>query len=117
MIGAPKDEGEMEQMMKLALASEHVSAIRFPRANIPRAFCGQPKPSFEVGQGEVLAEGDGDELLVRRGRTLPYTSKTAKDSLSSSQRDGGGRSRRSLGAADRRPRDRLASTAASISLA
>ncbi|MBN1687923.1 MAG: 1-deoxy-D-xylulose-5-phosphate synthase [Candidatus Omnitrophica bacterium] len=65
VIGAPKDETEMNQMMKLAVHYPHIFAIRFPRANIPKIYDKLPKSTpFDIGQGEVLREGRDVSLLV-----------------------------------------------------
>ncbi len=66
VIAAPKDEYEMEQMLRLGFAYPHLFAIRFPRGNVSRVysdFCGPLQP-FKIGQGEVLREGSDATLLA-----------------------------------------------------
>jgi 1-deoxy-D-xylulose-5-phosphate synthase len=63
-LASPVDEYEMEKMMELGLSHPSVFAIRYPRANIPKVFDAFPKKSFEVGEGEVLFEGDDVTLLA-----------------------------------------------------
>ena len=64
VLASPVDEYEMEKMMELGLNHPSVFAIRYPRANIPKMFDAFPKKSFEVGEGEVLFEGDDVSLLA-----------------------------------------------------
>ncbi len=66
VIAAPKDEFEMDQMMKLALDYPHLFALRFPRGNVPKAYPDFTKASapFKIGQGEVLREGSDATLLA-----------------------------------------------------
>jgi len=63
-LASPVDEFEMEKMMELALNHSSVFAIRYPRANIPKMFDAFPKKSFEVGEGEVLFDGEDVTLLA-----------------------------------------------------
>ncbi len=64
VLASPVDEYEMEKMMELGLSHPSVFAIRYPRANIPKVFDAFPKKSFEVGEGEVLFDGDDVTLLA-----------------------------------------------------
>jgi 1-deoxy-D-xylulose-5-phosphate synthase len=64
VLASPVDEYEMEKMMELALNQSSVFAIRYPRANIPNLFDAFPKKGFEVGEGEVLFDGDDVTLFA-----------------------------------------------------
>ncbi len=64
VIGAPKDEFEIEKMLELGLNSSAVFAIRYPRANLPKIFDDFPKRSFGIGEGEILFEGDDVTFLA-----------------------------------------------------
>ena len=64
VLASPIDEYEMEKMMELALNHPSVFAIRYPRANISKMFDAFPKKSFEVGEGEVLFDGEDVTLLA-----------------------------------------------------
>lgn len=64
VLASPKDEFEMEKMLELGLESPSVFVIRYPRANISKLFDALPKRSFQVGEGEVLFEGDDVTLLA-----------------------------------------------------
>jgi len=64
VIAAPKDQFEMDHMMRLAVDYAHIFAMRYPRANIPKMYDEFPHDVFEIGQGEVLCEGDDGTLLA-----------------------------------------------------
>lgn len=64
VLASPVDEYEMEKMMELALSHPSVFAIRYPRANISKMFDAFSKKSFEVGEGEVLFDGEDVTLLA-----------------------------------------------------
>ncbi len=64
VIAAPKDEFEMEELLKLGLAYPHIFAIRYPRGNVPRVYEEFPKQPFNIGEGEVLREGGDASLLA-----------------------------------------------------
>lgn len=68
IIAAPKDENEMEQMLKLGLDYPNIFALRFPRGNVPKTYpdFSTPAAPFKIGQGEVLREG-GDAALLTLG--------------------------------------------------
>jgi 1-deoxy-D-xylulose-5-phosphate synthase len=64
VLASPIDEYEMEKMMELALNHASVFAIRYPRANIPKMFDAFPKKAFEVGEGELLFDGEDVTILA-----------------------------------------------------
>ena len=66
VIAAPKDEFEMEELLKLALRYPHIFAIRYPRGNVPRVYEEFPKQPFKIGEAEILREG-GDAALLAIG--------------------------------------------------
>ena len=61
VVMAPKDEGELRDMLYTALRTEGPSAIRYPRGRGAGANCEGFK-ALEIGRGEVLREGR--ELLI-----------------------------------------------------
>lgn len=69
VIAAPKDEFEMEQMLRLALAGSGIFALRYPRGNVPKIFGGLPLQPFQTGEGEILREGQ-DVALLALGSTV-----------------------------------------------
>ncbi len=64
VIAAPKDEREMETMMRQSLDYPHLYAIRYPRGNVPKIYEDFPVRSFKIGEGEVLREGTDATLLA-----------------------------------------------------
>ncbi len=64
VLASPIDEYEMEKMLELGLNHPSVFAIRYPRANISKMFDAFPRKSFEVGEGEVLFDGDDVTFLA-----------------------------------------------------
>jgi 1-deoxy-D-xylulose-5-phosphate synthase len=64
VLASPKDEFEMEKMLELGLEAPTVFAMRYPRANISKLFDELPKRSFQIGEGEVLFEGEDVTLLA-----------------------------------------------------
>ena len=64
VIAAPKDDAEMEEMMRLGLAYPHVFAIRYPRGNVSRIFEDFPRRPFRIGEAEVMREGNDATLLA-----------------------------------------------------
>lgn len=71
VIAAPKDLFEMRQMMKLGLGYDHVFAMRYPRGNVPKEFDTYPQEKFDIGEGELLRDGDDGTLLALGSMVLP----------------------------------------------
>ncbi len=63
-IGAPRDEAEMFQMLKIGLNYPGIFALRYPRGNIPKFHEQFPAKEFELGEGELLREGPDAALLA-----------------------------------------------------
>lgn len=70
VIGAPVNQPEMVQMLKLGIESSSLFAIRFPRAIIPAALEKFHKP-FRVGEGEMLRDGHDVAFLALGSMVLP----------------------------------------------
>ncbi|HXV28319.1 MAG TPA: 1-deoxy-D-xylulose-5-phosphate synthase, partial [bacterium] len=64
VIAAPKDEFEMEKMLELGFSYPHLFAVRFPRGNVPKIYERCAKKPFEIGEGEILREGQEVSLLA-----------------------------------------------------
>ncbi|HTL47674.1 MAG TPA: 1-deoxy-D-xylulose-5-phosphate synthase [Verrucomicrobiae bacterium] len=64
VIAAPKDEFEMEQMLRLGIDYPHIFAIRYPRGNVPLEAANLPQNAFGIGEGEVLREGQDGTILA-----------------------------------------------------
>lgn len=68
-VMAPKDENELQHMLKTAVCSGHPIAIRYPRgAGYGVPMDRDPIP-LAIGRGEILAEGD-DLALIAIGATV-----------------------------------------------
>ncbi len=68
VIAAPGNEGEMYQMMKLALSHQGIFAIRYPRAEVPAILEQETKP-FGIGEAEILMQGE-DLVILALGSLL-----------------------------------------------
>lgn len=66
VIAAPKDEFEMEQMLRLGLRYPHLFALRFPRGSVSKIYPDfhGPMQDFKIGQAEILREGSDATLLA-----------------------------------------------------
>jgi 1-deoxy-D-xylulose-5-phosphate synthase len=70
VVGAPRDEPMLQRMLRTALLQdEGPFALRYPRGEGPGSPLLAPVAitPVEIGQGEVLAEGDGRVALVGYG--------------------------------------------------
>lgn len=74
-IGAPKDEAELFQMLKLGLEYPNIFAMRIPRGTIPSSVKA-PTKLFQVGEGEVLREGR-DAVIFTLGSMVEYSLQAA----------------------------------------
>lgn len=61
VVMAPKDEGELRQMLATCLAHSGPTAVRYPRGTGVGVALDSPLEPLPIGQGELLrgAEGDG----------------------------------------------------------
>lgn len=75
VLASPVDEYEMDKMLELGLTHGSVFAMRYPRANIPKIFDAFPKKNFEIGEGEILIEGE-DVTLLALGSMVEVACKT-----------------------------------------
>ncbi len=75
VIGAPKDEFELSQMLKLGINYPYIFALRYPRASVP-AFEAKEKP-FLIGEGELLREGS-DLAILTLGSMVETSLKAAE---------------------------------------
>jgi len=59
VVMAPKDENELRRMMRTAIERRNgPTAIRYPRGNAVGVELEDPVVPIEIGEGEVLREGD-----------------------------------------------------------
>ena len=82
IIMVPKDEDELQQMMKTAIECPNPVAFRYPRGKGEGVKRNPVLRSIEIGKGEVLREG-GDMLILAIGTTV-YPSIRAAERLDAS---------------------------------
>jgi 1-deoxy-D-xylulose-5-phosphate synthase len=82
IIMVPKDEDELQQMMKTAIECPSPVAFRYPRGKGEGVKRNPVLRSIEIGKGEVLREG-GDMLILAIGTTV-YPSIRAAERLEAS---------------------------------
>ncbi|HEY6873323.1 MAG TPA: 1-deoxy-D-xylulose-5-phosphate synthase [Geobacteraceae bacterium] len=68
-VMAPKDENELQHMVKTAVYADRPIALRYPRGNGYGIPLDQEPAILPIGKGEVLAEGD-DLAIVAIGITV-----------------------------------------------
>ncbi len=77
VVMAPKDENELQHMMKTALTYEGPASVRYPRGtSLGVAMDPEPK-ALPLGKGEVLREGS-DVALLAIGVTVSQAMKAAE---------------------------------------
>ncbi|MFH1008426.1 MAG: 1-deoxy-D-xylulose-5-phosphate synthase [Candidatus Latescibacterota bacterium] len=65
VVMAPKDERELKAMLKTALAYDRGPiALRYPRGSGPGVDCEGEVEVLEIGQSEILREGDDGAILA-----------------------------------------------------
>ena len=69
VVMAPKDENELQHMLKTAVAHDGPIAFRYPRGNGVGAVLEEAPHLLPVGQGEVLTEGQ-DVAIFAIGATV-----------------------------------------------
>ncbi|HUQ34699.1 MAG TPA: 1-deoxy-D-xylulose-5-phosphate synthase [Pyrinomonadaceae bacterium] len=80
VLMAPKDEGELRDMLRTAIEHPGPAALRYPRGNgIGRDLSREPE-LLEIGKGEILRDG-GDVAIVAYG-SMVYPSLEAAEHLS-----------------------------------
>jgi 1-deoxy-D-xylulose-5-phosphate synthase len=82
VLMAPKDEGEMRDMMLTAIDHPGAAAIRYPRGNGFGVDISQPPRKLEIGKAEILRDG-GDAAIISYG-SMVYPSMDAAEQLSRS---------------------------------
>ncbi|HJV35691.1 1-deoxy-D-xylulose-5-phosphate synthase [Geomonas sp.] len=76
-VMAPKDENELQHMLKTAVYSGRPVALRYPRGAGYGVAMDQELKELEIGKGELIAEGD-DLTLVAIGSTVYPALEAAK---------------------------------------
>jgi 1-deoxy-D-xylulose-5-phosphate synthase len=81
IVMAPKDEGEMRDMMLTAIEYNGPAALRYPRGNGVGCDISRAPQALEIGKGEILRDG-GDVAIVAYG-SMVYPSLKAAEQLAS----------------------------------
>ena len=79
ILMAPKDEGEMRDMLLTAVEHPGPAALRYPRGNGTGVDINREPQLLEVGKGEILRDG-GDVALVAYG-SMVHPSLSAAENL------------------------------------
>jgi 1-deoxy-D-xylulose-5-phosphate synthase len=77
---APKDEGEMRDMMATLLAHEGPAAMRYPRGNGVGADVEREPQILEIGKAEILRDAGSEVAIVSYG-SMVYPSMQAAEHL------------------------------------
>ena len=79
VVMAPKDENELQQMLKTAVEYPGPAALRYPRGNGFGVPLDQDLKSIQIGESELLR--DGDRLVVVALGTLVHAALEAAEEL------------------------------------
>lgn len=77
VIMAPKDENELQHMLKTAVYHSGPVAVRYPRGNGEGVPMDEELQRLPIGKGEILREGS-DVLLIAIGNMVRETLKAAQ---------------------------------------
>jgi 1-deoxy-D-xylulose-5-phosphate synthase len=68
---APKDENELQHMLKTAFETGHPTSLRYPRGNGAGVKMDAELQSLPIGKGEVLREGDAATIFAIGNEVWP----------------------------------------------
>ena len=77
VLMAPKDENELQHMLKTALEHPGPVAVRYPRGNGAGVELDEEPRAIPIGKGEILREGE-DLLLIAIGSTVQTAMEAAE---------------------------------------
>ncbi len=80
VLCAPKDEGEMRDMLYTIIEHPAPAAIRYPRGSGFGVDISAPPKKIEIGKGEILREGDGEAAIIAYG-SMVYPAVQAAETL------------------------------------
>ncbi|MCM3900401.1 MAG: 1-deoxy-D-xylulose-5-phosphate synthase [Pyrinomonadaceae bacterium] len=80
VVMAPKDEGEMRDMMLTLVEHQGPAAMRYPRGNGIGVSIDREPHSLEIGKGEILR--DGGEIAIVAYGSMVHPSLQAAENLS-----------------------------------
>jgi 1-deoxy-D-xylulose-5-phosphate synthase len=79
VLMAPKDENELQHMLKTAVDHDGPAAVRYPRGNVIGVDLDTELRAVEIGKGELLRPGS-DLVIVAVGSTV-HSAMTAAERL------------------------------------
>jgi len=71
ILMAPKDEGEMRDMLLTAIDHNGPAALRYPRGNGLGVDIGREPEKIEIGKAEILREGDDLAIIAYGSMVYP----------------------------------------------
>ena len=77
VVMAPKDENELQHMLKTAVDHDGPAAVRYPRGNVVGVELDSELRSLEIGKGELLRPGK-DLVIVAIGCTVQSAMEAAE---------------------------------------
>lgn len=81
IVMAPKDEGEMRDMMLTAIEYPGPAALRYPRGNGTGADIARPPQTLEIGKGEILRDAGGGDVAIVAYGSMVYPALRAAEQL------------------------------------
>ncbi len=82
IVMAPKDEGEMRDMMLTAIEYPGPAALRYPRGNGIGCDISREPQALEIGKGEILRDGGGTDVAIVAYGSMVYPALKAAQQLS-----------------------------------
>lgn len=83
IVMAPKDEGEMRDMLLTAIEYNGPAALRYPRGNGVGCDISRPPQVLEIGKGEILRDGGGGDVAIVAYGSMVSPSLKAAEQLAS----------------------------------
>jgi 1-deoxy-D-xylulose-5-phosphate synthase len=77
VVMAPKDENELQHMLKTAVDHNGPAAVRYPRGNVIGVELDEELKALEIGKGELLRPGK-DLVIVGIGSTVQSAMEAAR---------------------------------------
>jgi 1-deoxy-D-xylulose-5-phosphate synthase len=81
VVMAPKDEGELRDMLLTAIEHPGPAALRYPRGNGIGCDISREPQLLEIGRGEILRDGGDGEVAVVAYGSMVHPSLAAAENL------------------------------------
>lgn len=79
ILMAPKDEGELRDMMLTSIEHPGAAAIRYPRGSGFGVDISEKPKTLEIGKAEILRDADGDAAIIALGSMVYPAMEAAKN--------------------------------------